>query len=50
MAKLSDEIKSAKARGLMLAEIADLLGKGGMEVSETSIKRAIATPKKTAEA
>lgn len=50
LAKLADEIKAAKARGLTLTEIADLLGKGGMEVSEASIRRAIATPKKKAEA
>ena len=46
LAKLAGEIKAAKARGLTLVEIADLLKKGGVEASEASIKRAIATSKK----
>ena len=48
LAKLAGEIREAKKRGLTLAEIADLLKKGGVEASEATIKRAIATKKPAA--
>lgn len=43
LAALADKIRAAKERGLTLAEIADMLAKGGLEVSEATIKRAIRT-------
>lgn len=45
LAKLQAEIRDAKARGLNMMEITALLGKAGIEVSEATVKRSIATPK-----
>lgn len=45
LAELADEIRAAKERGLTLAEIVDLLAKGGLEVSEATVKRTIRTPR-----